>query len=491
MMLATAFSLRPPIVTHSQIRKIQVFNPCVEYKEFSRPLLRSTNNIHEAVGRIVDNELSDKQLPPQWPKSQNRYMTTPKDLIIEHVDLVIRQLANNEYLDKSGNASRLLFGEKGIGKSSALTLATMGTWITYPTVIPIYIEYTGASNLYQAPSEILAQSLGLPLDAGLTRCLKKLKEDNKFALIIADEIEHVYSSMEDRAKRLTILQEIAELGSQRTGRTYTYLCGSSSLVPALISKNAVHHEMLRREFPLVSEAPNLNGKKFSGFRIHRGLQVRKDFEILKNAYSLSDKTAHVLYFTCGTNLRTLDTMIGDLKSFIKRGCTTDDDLTKLIVSIRNSCHPSELWDQRASKTSISEHGKIIDSLLNKLVAKNYGLINYASKNNDNLFRINWITEIKPLTKEEVSSVCAEFGLDHIIVNDLVDKGYFSGPPHLEYLNVDKPSTLLYHFSTYQRQRWSWLPFANRMFQSYGKKGFDIIFAAAIEHLIKTLTENIC
>lgn len=125
--------------------------------------------------------------------------------------------------------------------------------------------------------------------------------------------------MEEKTKRLTILQELAELGSQRTGRTFSYLCGSWSLVPALISKNAVHHEILRREFPLVSEAPNLNGKTFSGFRIHQGQQVRTDFEILKNAYSLSEKTANFLYFTCGTNLRTFDTMIGDLKSFIKRG----------------------------------------------------------------------------------------------------------------------------------------------------------------------------
>jgi hypothetical protein len=191
----------------------------------------------------------------------------------------------------------------------------MGTWLSTKNVIPIYLEYIGSSEHYLAPSQALAIELELPPTTPLDECLRKLKSLNLYALIIADEIEQVYTGTDFPKKRRLILDDLAELGSQRSGRTYTYICGSSSLVPALISKNAVHSEELRNEFPFVSSAPILNGKKFAGLRVHRGLHGKEDIRILQKSYKVDDETANLLYYLCGSNLRSIDKVVEKIRSF--------------------------------------------------------------------------------------------------------------------------------------------------------------------------------
>lgn len=58
------------------------------------------------------------------------------------------------------------------------------------------------------------------------------------------------------------------MGSQTSGRCYTILCGNSLLVPALISKNALHDKEVLKEYPMVEFAPNLNGKQIEYVHIN-------------------------------------------------------------------------------------------------------------------------------------------------------------------------------------------------------------------------------
>ncbi len=63
------------------------------------------------VYQLVDNKL-DKDLPLEWNRLTNRFLTTPKKMIVHDVHISVQQLVRNGFLEKSGNASRLIFGEK-------------------------------------------------------------------------------------------------------------------------------------------------------------------------------------------------------------------------------------------------------------------------------------------------------------------------------------------------------------------------------------------
>jgi len=239
------------------------------------------------------------------------------------------------------------------------------------------------------------------------------------------------------------LDDLAELGSQTTGRTYTYICGSSSLVPVLISKNAVHNEELRNEFPFVSSAPILNGKKYVGLRVHRGLQNEADLEIVKKIYNLDVKASNLVYYLCGSNLRSVDQVVTDMQSVVDLGASN-------IKSIKERCDTISRWDQRAIKTRNSD-GPLINALLNKMVEVNFNIIKRASMDVSQVSNIDWIRDIRALTNEEILIVCTRLHINHpqYTINLLVDKGYFSGPPQLSYLLPNKPSERVDYFPKYQ------------------------------------------
>ena len=386
---------------------------------------------------------------------------------------------------KSGNASRLIFGEKGIGKSSALTLSTMAVWLAYKNVIPIYVEYIGGAEDFKSPRELFAEALKLETEASLSKCLVELRRIDKFALIIVDEIEQVYESTSASEKRRQILDDLAELGSQISGRAYTYACGSSSLTPSLITKNAIHHSYLSKEFPMLNNAPNLNGKKFASFRLHRGCHFEQDFETIRKVYNITPEMMNWLYFLCGSNLRTIDTVHGKL---LAEAQTCDisnvaNMSTDSLRSLREYCFPPAMWDKRAENT-LKEYGHLIKELYEKLVGKNQHLLKRINHEGNNLGSIHWMKEVEPLYQHEITAICVKLGFDYLVINHLIDKGYFSGPPDLQYLHADKPADLLHHFQQNEARRWIWIPF---LFQSAKPKAdamFDACFTAVASQLLK-------
>ncbi|RYE59333.1 MAG: hypothetical protein EOP48_01200 [Sphingobacteriales bacterium] len=219
----------------SAVRYYQKFAPTVIFKDAVKPELQAGASLANAVSALVQRRIPDGDLPVKWPKVSNRFMTSPKTMIVNDVRLQLSRLRNDGFLDKSGNASRLIYGEKGIGKSSALTLAVMGSWLLYDDVIPIYVEYKGNPKEWETPGTLLCEAMGLS-KRPLSDCLNHLHDTNRYAFIVADEIEQVYNGENEDGIRTDILYDLAELGTQRSGRTYTYLCGSSSITPALISK---------------------------------------------------------------------------------------------------------------------------------------------------------------------------------------------------------------------------------------------------------------
>ena len=343
---------------------MHIFNPAVDFKYEQK---FHAVSVSEAVRRLINNDVKDEDLPSNWPKKKDRFLTSPKQAVVEDINNVLKRLVKNEYVEKSGSASRLIYGEKGIGKSSALTLSVMGIWAAHSNVIPIYVEYVGSAKEYQAPSDVLSATLGVEPSIPLSKCIETLQSRNLYAVIIADEIEQIYAGDDFPEKRKLVLDELTELGSQASGHMYTYICGSSSLVPVLISKNAVHNEELRKEFPFIQHAPILNDKKYAGFRIHRGMQRERDLELIQAAYGLTKETANLVYYLCGSNLRSFDQVVCAMKA------VEETDTEGMIISIKERCDSLARWDQRAVKTR-SEQGPLINALMNKLVHVNMAII---------------------------------------------------------------------------------------------------------------------
>jgi len=392
---------------------------------------------------LLEDNLPD--IPLQWPRA-SRYLTRSKQRIVNEIGYEVQSLVENAFLDKSGNSSQLIYGEKGIGKSSALTLSVMGVWLHYGNVIPIYVEYTGRVEEYKSPADLICQHLHISETTPLSQCLKLLSDRGEYVLFIADEVEQLYSGVDFKPLRRKVLDELAELGSQRTGRCYTILCGSSSLVPMLISKNAVHDDALRKEFPMVEFAPNLNSRKFAPFRLHRGLDLQFDFNVLKSHYKISDALCNQLYFIAGSNLRTIDTIIQKLRSR-----NMDEESIRSGSGILEYCYPPSMWDLRVQNT-FSANEDLIRTLSVASVRKNRALISRVYRDIDQISSISWVAEVKPLTRYEVRTICEKFNCPVYLLSLLVDKGYFSAPPSLDHLNLAKPMDLLFYYPQYLSER---------------------------------------
>lgn len=132
---------------------------------------------------LLEDNLPD--IPLQWPRA-SRYLTRSKQRIVNEIGYEVQSLVENAFLDKSGNSSQLIYGEKGIGKSSALTLSVMGVWLHYGNVIPIYVEYTGCVEENKSPADLICQHLHISERTPLSQCLKLLSDRGEYVLFIAD-----------------------------------------------------------------------------------------------------------------------------------------------------------------------------------------------------------------------------------------------------------------------------------------------------------------
>lgn len=182
--------------------------------------------------------------------------------------------------------------------------------------------------------------LGIDDNMPLMECIAELKKRNLYALLVADEIDQIYMSNDDHLqKRQDVVAELSELGSQKSGRVYTVACGSASVTPILISKNAVHYAAVLKEYSLVAHVTTLNGSKFSARRVTRGNKNEDatDLIIIGNAFKIDSKLMSLLYFYSGNNLRRLDEMV---RTYFQR----DEKAFEILCSLDSS------WDSRAART---------------------------------------------------------------------------------------------------------------------------------------------
>ena len=424
------------------ISYIRFLNSFIPGKLYRRTASRTGFDFYgKTINGLLENNLD--VVPEDWPRI-SRFLTRSKTLIIKEIGYEVKVLAENAFLGKSGNSSRLIYGEKGIGKSSSLTLSVMGVWLHFYNVLPIYVEYVGNTVDYKSPSELICHHLNIDEKTPLSECLKLLSVREEYVLFIADEVEQIYSNIDLPHKRKKILDEFAELGSQTTGRCYTLLCGSSPHLPALISKSAVHDEEIRKEFPMVELAPDLNWSKFPSIRVHRCYDFQNDFEVIKNHYGFSEAFCNQLFFLAGSNLRTIDYVITTLQS-------EHLDADSIASRILDHCYPPKLLDIRGKK-STHEYREFIDFVTSAIIRKNHTIISQVYHDPKQVSFISWTKELKPLGYGEIRELCTKFRIFGNEMSTLVDEGYFLAPPSVGHLHMARPLDLLMHYPRYLSER---------------------------------------
>ena len=387
--------------------------------------------------------------------SQSRYpnfiATAAKVRIVNFVYDETRALLDNDYLKTSGNATRLIHGEKGIGKTQALKDAS-DALCTVPAfrdrIVPIYHEYAGRAPVLIPPSHLIADGLGLLRGSlNIQGCIAALKLSNKYAFVIADEVDNLYSSLVNEYNRHVIIGELAELGTQDSGRIYTLLCGSASLLPILINKNAVHYPELVTEYPLVANAVHLNSSKYRSYRVSQepnpvdfnkivdGLGFQALYRDVTDSSQDIARISRFLYFFAGNNLRSMQTLLQELKS------RKEDRVASVIKAS---------FDDVGSQKSREHFGTLIERLRSILYDKNDAIINKVCDNPswDTISKVDWFTELKGLVRSQVDDVVKQlntenskhnFSLTHVF--HLVDKNWFSAPHDLSILYPSSPLDL--------------------------------------------------
>lgn len=186
----------------------------------------------------------------------------------------------------SGNNSTLLLGPKGIGKTVGLRSFTIAISSICPQMCTLFIEFN--DNKLKSPSEYLYEEfirrfpeerLKKHEEYTMTDILLLYKEKNQKLFVILDELDEIYTVNDDFRRK--ILGDIAVLGSNNIGINYVVACGSSSVLPLLVNRNAIGNPRIKEEFPLVAQCPNLNGTKFPSFHIGSGIpETDEEYENL-------------------------------------------------------------------------------------------------------------------------------------------------------------------------------------------------------------------
>lgn len=193
-------------------------------------------------------------------------------------------LINDCFVNRQGESCLCLIGTKGIGKTTSLkTFVTLSKFVV-PDLFAIYISFNNfliddallSKTLLTVVMEVL-EGLGVNVrtirddesHTGL-HLVNVLLEQKAKLLLLIDELDQLYKVRERIA--LENLHELSYLGNQGTGTVSVVVCGSTSMMPSLITAHA--SQPVKDEFPLLTMgAPNLNGTKFLPVRIPSNIPI--------------------------------------------------------------------------------------------------------------------------------------------------------------------------------------------------------------------------
>ncbi len=192
----------------------------------------------------------------------------------------------------NGVHARTLVGAKGTGKSTLLRHFVEVVEALHPEVVAAYVTCTDSGtehlllpvarhlvhlNIIDSHSSVDAAVDGSKLHDLI---MQSLYEKGKKLLLVVDEMDQLYRCIpQDAATFIPArrsLSSLASLGDRGGSVCAVLLCGSSAVLPLLITANGSRDLGIVSEYPTVRGAPNFNGQKCSVFRLPGGLPSSLD-----------------------------------------------------------------------------------------------------------------------------------------------------------------------------------------------------------------------
>lgn len=233
------------------------------------------------VWRVYEHLVSMQDKPSDMLVDGPLFCTVAHMKMVSYLWGQTRSLAEGRFCGRNGASSRTIVGAKGIGKTTVLRAFASVCSVIFPTVACIVVDYNsyGAENDPASSGALLKVAAANLVERGyldvaptkgpwMDNVAKTIGPSGLRVLILVDEFDNLYRTggREDMQKTTSaILTNLARLGNQETGLFCTFLCGSSSSIPQLISRNATKDMYL--EYPVLHFAPNLNETKYRAVHI--------------------------------------------------------------------------------------------------------------------------------------------------------------------------------------------------------------------------------
>eukprot|EP01138_Halocafeteria_seosinensis_P016433 gb/GECG01016764.1/.p1 GENE.gb/GECG01016764.1/~~gb/GECG01016764.1/.p1 ORF type:complete len:601 (+),score=59.04 gb/GECG01016764.1/:1-1803(+) len=288
----------------------------------SRPL--SGDELFTCFEKLMKHRDGVTPVPCSGSAPSPMYKTSTHISVLSQLAVMVHSHLAGMFDDSEGEHSRVLVGPKGIGKTTTFQIFTeLAPFVYGNQVLPIYVSYKG--NHWWLRLKSIGETLSALLEAaGVSharcgmgsiekRCANALHNQNKYCLLLIDELDELYTMPSDNDAVPTLMESLNELGalSQHGFGKSIAVCvtGSSHALPLLINKDALTQPILKARFPLVLESPDLNSTKYESWIID--VASTTDYRVVSRIleYDMNDEdTARLCYlvtFFQGTNTRAL------------------------------------------------------------------------------------------------------------------------------------------------------------------------------------------
>lgn len=305
-------------------------------------------------------------------------------------------LARGGFRGERGTSSSTLVGCKGLGKTTAFTNFVKLAPLFFENVIPIFITCedmvsTGLTDMsfldvvrhgFENELHWKVRKEKRFLELSTTPLVECLNAENKYLLLIIDELDMWYQGDPDRFPSITrAISELSGIGNLPSGRISCILSGSSSMLEHLIRTNILPG--MSEEFRGLKGAVNLNESKFVTRRISSSSpldmgSVRVIAATMEGVYD--EDWIKMVTFAAGANPREIQRILAK---------TDPLDLLQMDADMNYS-------GQNSLKIPVI--GTFLKEVLKKLVEINlHTVIMPIAGDLKNVQSIDWITKFKPLT----------------------------------------------------------------------------------------------
>jgi hypothetical protein len=395
-------------------------------------------------------------------------MVSTKRIIVNDINDTLLKLTNKQLGSLSAGNARLVYGERGTGKSSALTLATLASWLVFDNVVPIYLHYAGGAANYQSPGASLSAALGLSPDTPLQNCLEQLNSRGLHALVVVDEIEHVYAGTDHEDKRQRVLSDLQHLVNRTTGSAFTYICSNSAFAPRLLQgERFAHIPILNSDFPLLNnDAPKLDLNKIPELVVHRGQNTAADFIAVREAYGIDQEEGPDDVFTCvGSSLASMERFYGTAYRMVVDAESAGTEVaTPEQKEVLNSLLTQSMdrTDARAVRVQ-QQYGRLIAALDDKLLDENVDTVRTAVLGR----HIDWPSNLRPVQASALRELVTAHHPDvedwRDVIRLLVDTGFFSASPAVTALFPNRPQDFVTAYPEFAKAHlWECMNFMVRL-----------------------------